>query len=99
MELNKIISLLNRLNEINLSIENNNKYEDSNKNNINIRINNKEPLNKITEVSNDENNKMNTSKLNLESQISSSFQGESKNKVTDSKLIENTNNTYNILFN
>ena len=65
----------------------------------NIRINNKEPLNKITEVSNDENNKMNTSKLNLESQISSSFQGESKNKVTDSKIIENINNIYNILFN
>ena len=99
LELNKIISLLNKLNEINLSIENNNKYEDSNKNNINIRINNKEPLNKITEVSNDENNKMNTSKLNLESQISSSFQGESKNKVTDSKIIENINNIYNILFN
>ena len=99
MELNKIISLLNKLNEINLSIENNNKYEDSNKNNINIRINNKEPLNKITEVSNDENNKMNTSKLNLESQISSSFQSGSKNKVTDSKIIENINNIYNILFN
>ena len=91
--------MLNKLNEINLSIENINKYEDSNKNNINIRINNKEPLNKITEVSNDENNKMNTSKLNLESQISSSFQGETKNKVTDSKIIENINNIYNILFN
>jgi hypothetical protein len=99
LELNKIISLLNKLNDINLSIENINKYEDSNKNNINIRINNKEPLNKITEVSNDENNKMNTSKLNLESHKSSSVQSGIKNKVTESKIIENINNIYNILFN
>ena len=103
LELNKIISLLNKLNSINLTIDNINKNEDSNKNDINIRKNidslKKEALNKITEASNEENNKINASKLYIESQMTSSFQSGTKNKLTESKIIENINNIYNILFN
>ena len=95
--------LLNKLNDINLSKDNINNYEESNKTNLNLRknkdvVNNDNP-NQIMEVSKDESNKMDTSKLNIDSKVSSSLQSANKNKVDDSKIKENINNIYNILFN
>ena len=103
LELNKILLLLNKLNDINLSKDNINNYEESNKTNLNLRknkdvVNNDNP-NQIMEVSKDESNKMDTSKLNIDSKVSSSLQSANKNKVDDSKIKENINNIYNILFN
>ena len=103
LELNKILLLLNKLNDINLSKDNINNYEESNKTNLNLRknkdvVNNDNP-NQIMEVSKDESNKMDTSKLNIDSKVSSSLQSTNKNKVDDSKIKENINNIYNILFN
>ena len=103
LELNKILLLLNKLNDINLSKDNINNYEESNKTNLNLRknkdvVNNDNP-NQIMEVSKDESNKIDTSKLNIDSKVSSSLQSANKNKVDDSKIKENINNIYNILFN
>ena len=80
-----------------------NNYEESNKTNLNLRknkdVDNIDNPNQIMEVSKDESNKIDTSKLNIDSKVSSSLQSANKNKVDDSKIKENINNIYNILFN
>ena len=111
LELNKILELLNHLNNINLSKSNiNNNAIDLDKSRI-IENKNKdlslsESGNKKEDVSNilnEESNKYDSSisKLNLESKKTSSIQSGviNKNKISDTSRKEEINNIFNILFN
>ena len=106
LELNKIIVLLNKINNISDLKNNINIAIESDKNSINQKKSKDENLetsNKKEEninISNIESNKndLSISKLNLESKMSSSLQSGNKNKVSETK-IKKINNIFNILFN
>ena len=107
LELNKILMILNKLNNISPLKSGINKVIESDKSSINQKKSKDENLeisNKKEDQSNISNVEINkidlsNSKLNLESKMTSSLQSGNINKVSEPKVKEKINNIFNILFN